>query len=242
MILLRSAIYFVAMVITVVLFGLAIALLGRFIQNDFSDRVATDWGRFNLWLQRVICGLRYELEGQEHLPPDGPCIIMAKHQSTWETIGLRGILRPQQSWVLKQELMQLPIFGWALKFAKSIPIDRSAGRRAVIEVVKQGTARLAEGRYVIIFPEGTRTAPGQRRKYGMGGGVLAERSGAPVIPVAHNAGVFWRRRGVKKYPGTIRVVIGPAISSTGKKAGEITKEVEDWIEAKLEELPSSISN
>jgi len=240
MILLRSVIYFVAMVITVVLFGLTIALLGRFIQNDFSDRVATYWGRFNLWMQRVICGLSHEIEGLEHLPSDGPCIIMSKHQSTWETIGLRGIFRPQQSWVLKKELMQLPIFGWALKFSKSIPIDRSAGRRAVIEVVKQGKARLAEGRYVIIFPEGTRTAPGQRRKYGLGGGVLAERSGAPVIPVAHNAGVFWRRRGVRKYPGTIRVVIGPPINSTGKKAAAITQEVEDWIEAKQEELPISI--
>ena len=239
MILLRSLIYFVAMVITVVLFGLTIALLGRFKPNDFSDRVATHWGRLNLWLQRVICGLGYEIEGLEHLPADGPCIIMSKHQSTWETIGLRGILRPQQSWVLKQELMQLPIFGWALKFAKSIPIDRSAGRRAVIDVVKQGTARLAEGRCVIIFPEGTRTAPGQRRKYGLGGGVLAERSGAPVIPVAHNAGVFWRRRGVKKYPGTIRVVVGAAIDPTGKKAAKITREVEDWIEAKQEELPKS---
>ena len=239
MILLRSVIYFVAMVVSVVIFGLVIALLGRFIQDDFSDRVATNWGRFNLWMQKLICGLDYEILGLEHLPADGPCIIMSKHQSTWETIGLRGIFRPQQSWVLKQELMQLPIFGWALKFAKSIPIDRAAGRRAVIDVVKQGKARLAEGRYVIIFPEGTRTAPGQRRKYGMGGGVLAERSGAPVFPVAHNAGVFWRRRGVKKYPGTIRVVIGPAISSSGKKAAEITQLVEDWIEETQRELPNS---
>jgi 1-acyl-sn-glycerol-3-phosphate acyltransferase len=165
---------------------------------------------------------------------------MAKHQSTWETIGLRGIFKPQQSWVLKQELMQLPIFGWALGFVKSIPIDRSAGRRAVIEVVKQGTARLAEGRYVIIFPEGTRTAPGQRRKYGMGGGVLAQRSGVPVIPIAHNAGVFWRRRGVKKYPGIIQLIIGPPIGSIGKQAAEITQEVEDWIEARQLELPISI--
>jgi 1-acyl-sn-glycerol-3-phosphate acyltransferase len=240
MILVRSVIYFVAMVITVVLFGLLIALLGRFMPGDFSDVVATRWGRVNLWLQRVICGLRYEIHGLEYLPADGPCIIMAKHQSTWETIGLRGIFKPQQSWVLKKELMQLPIFGWALRFVKSIPIDRSAGRRAVIEVVKQGTARLAEGRYVIIFPEGTRTAPGQRRKYGMGGGVMAQRSGVPVIPIAHNAGVFWRRRGVKKYPGIIQLIIGPPIGSIGKQAAEITQEVEDWIEARQLELPISI--
>ena len=240
MILVRSVIYFIAMVISVVLFGLLIALFGRFMPGDFSDLVATRWGKSNLWLQRVICGLRYEIQGLKYLPADEPCIIMAKHQSAWETIGLRGILRPQQSWVLKRELTQLPIFGWALRFAKSIPIDRSAGRRAVIEVVKQGTARLAEGRYVIIFPEGTRTAPGQRKKYGMGGGILAERSGVPVVPIAHNAGVFWRRRSVKKYPGTIRLIIGAPIASKGRKAADITQEVEDWIEARQLELPASI--
>lgn len=240
MIFVRSLLYFLAMVISVIIFGLTIALLGRFIRGDFSDVVATNWGKFNLWLQRLICGLRYEIQGLENLPTSDPVIIMSKHQSAWETISLRGIFRPQQSWVLKKELMQLPIFGWALGFAKSIPIDRAAGRRAIIEVVKQGIKRLEEGRYVIIFPEGTRTDPGQRRKYGMGGGVLAERSGVPVIPVAHNAGVLWRRRGVKKYPGTIQVVIGPAIPSRGKKASQIMREVEDWIEARQEELPKNI--
>ncbi len=235
MILLRSIVYFATMVVTVVVFGLLIALLGGLLPGRFSDRMATRWGRVNLWLQRVICGLRYELTGAENLPK-GACIVMSKHQSTWETIGLRGLLKPEQSWVLKQELMRIPIFGWGLRFAKSIPIDRAAGRRAVLRVVEQGQARLAEGRYVIIFPEGTRTAPGERRKYGMGGGVLAERSGAVVVPIAHNAGVFWRRRGVKKYPGTIRVVIGPAIDTAGKRASQIMQEVESWIEARQQEL------
>jgi 1-acyl-sn-glycerol-3-phosphate acyltransferase len=240
MIFVRSLLYFVAMVISVIVFGLTIAVLGRFVQGDFSDVVATNWGKFNLWLLRVICGLRYEIQGLENLPPSDPIIIMSKHQSAWETISLRGIFRPQQSWVLKKELMQLPFFGWALGFAKSIPIDRAAGRRAIFEVVKQGIERLNEGRYVIIFPEGTRTDPGQRKKYGVGGGVLAEHSGVPVIPVAHNAGVFWRRRGVKKYPGTIQVIIGPAIPSRGKKASQIMREVEDWIEARQDELPKNI--
>jgi 1-acyl-sn-glycerol-3-phosphate acyltransferase len=239
-ILLRSLLYFVAMLITVVAFGLTIALLGYFVPGDFSDRVATNWGRFNLWLQKTVCGLGYEIDGKDNLP-DGPCIIISKHQSTWETIGLRGIFKPQQSWVLKKELMRLPIFGWALYFAKSIPIDRSAGRRAVLDVVRLGSERLAEGRYVIIFPEGTRTAPGQRRKYGMGGGVLAQRSGMPVVPIAHNAGVYWGRRGVKKYPGTIQVVVGKAIESQGKKAAEIMHEVEDWIEGIQQELPISVA-
>lgn len=236
MILLRSLLYFGAMVISVLVFGLLIALLGGLLPGGFSDRMACRWGRVNLWLQRAICGLHYEITGMENLPA-GPCIVMSKHQSTWETIALRGILRPDQSWVLKQELMRIPVFGWGLRFAKSIPIDRAAGRRAVLKVVETGMARLAEGRCVVIFPEGTRTAPGTRRKYGMGGGVLAERSGTPVIPIAHNAGVFWRRRGVKKYPGTIQVVIGPAIDGDGRRASEIMRDVESWIEATQERLP-----
>jgi len=236
MILLRSLLYFLAMVVSVVVFSLLIVLLGAFLPGSFSDWMATLWGKVNLWLQQIICGLRYQLDGQENLP-DGPCILMSKHQSTWETIGLRGILKPEQSWVLKQELMRVPFFGWGLRFTGAIPIDRSAGRRAVLKVVELGSQRLAEGRYVIIFPEGTRTAPGQRKKYGVGGGMLAQRSGAPVIPIAHNAGVFWRRRGVKKYPGTVRVVIGPVIRSEGRKTGEIMQDVESWIEKKQTELP-----
>jgi 1-acyl-sn-glycerol-3-phosphate acyltransferase len=236
LILLRSIIYFGTLMVSVLLFGLVIALLGWFLPVTFTDTLATRWARTNLWLQRLICGLGYSLEGRENLP-DGGCIIMSKHQSAWETIALRGILRPDQSWVLKKELTQIPIFGWCLRLASSIPIDRSAGRRAVLKVVEDGIARLAEGRQVIIFPEGTRTAPGQRRKYGIGGGVLAERSGAPVVPIAHNAGVYWRRRGVKKYPGTIHVVIGPAVATQGKTAAQIMQEVEYWIEEKQKELP-----
>lgn len=238
MILLRSVIYFATMVISVVVFGLTIALVGWFVPGVVSDRLATTWGRVNLWLQRTICGLGYRLEGAENLP-DGPCIIMAKHQSTWETIGLRGLLKPEQSWVLKQELMRIPIFGWGLRFARSIPIDRAAGRKAVFKVVDDGKARLAEGRYVIIFPEGTRTAPGERKRYGVGGAVLAERSGVAVVPIAHNAGVFWRRRGVKKYPGTIQVKVGPPITSEGRKAAEIMRDVEEWIEAEVVKMPQA---
>ena len=187
-------------------------------------------------VKKVLCDLGYRLHGAENLP-QGPCIVMSKHQSTWETIALRGLLRPQQSWVLKIELTRIPVFGWGLRFARSIAIDRSAGRRAVFMVTEQGIERLAEGRCVIIFPEGTRTAPGERRKYGLGGGVLAERSGFDVVPIAHNAGVFWRRRGVKKYPGTIQVVVGKPIPVNGRKAAEIMRDVEDWIETTQASLP-----
>lgn len=237
MILIRSLVYFVLMSLTVVIFGLAIGIAGWALPVAYTDRIATAWGGVNLWLQRVVCGLKVNIEGMDNLP-SGHAIVMSKHQSTWETIALRGLLAPHQSWVLKKELLSIPIFGWGLRRARSIAIDRKAGRRAVIQVVKEGKERLEEGRLVIIFPEGTRTAPGQRKKYGLGGAVLAEKSGAPVTPIAHNAGVYWRRRGVRKYPGTIEVRIGPPITSQGRKAAEIMADVENWIEERLENLPN----
>ena len=242
MILLRSLLYFLAMVLSVLVSGLAIVIPGWFLPVSYTDRLARRWGRRNVWLQRVICGLDVNAVGLENLPQSGPCILMSKHQSAWETIALRGLLRADQSWVLKYELTRIPIFGWGLRLAKAIPIDRSAGRRAVLTLVEQGLDRLEQGRCVIIFPEGTRTAPGERRKYGLGGAVLAERSGVPVVPLAHNAGVFWRRRGVKKYPGTVQLVVGPAIQSAGKKAGAIMAEVEDWIETTQESFPSQLND
>jgi len=240
MILLRSLLYYAALSVTIIVFGTPIVLLGAFMPRRFSDNLATWWGQINLWLQRTICGLGYRIEGKENLP-DGPCILMSKHQSAWETIGLRGILNPNQSWVLKEELTKIPIFGWGLRYTGSIPIDRSAGRRAVLAIIEHGSRCLAAGRTVVIFPEGTRTAPGERKKYGIGGGLLAQRTGAAVIPIAHNAGVYWRRKGVKKYPGTIRVVIGPPILTEGQKAADIMQQVESWIEEKQAELPIAYS-
>jgi 1-acyl-sn-glycerol-3-phosphate acyltransferase len=238
MTLLRSLIYFACMTLTIVAFGLFITLFGRWIPSTTLDRLGGQWGRFNLRLQRIICGLGYRVEGFENLPLNGPCIVLAKHQSAWETIALRGILREDQSWVLKQELLRIPLFGSALKSVKPIAIDRSAGRKAITKLVELGRHYLEEGRIVIIFPEGTRTAPGERGRYGIGGALLAERSGIDVVPIAHNAGVFWRRRGVNKYPGEIQVRIGPVIKVDGKRATEINREVEAWIEEQQATIPS----
>ena len=238
MILLRSLLYYILLMLSVGLFGLLVVVTGM-VSITAADRWAARWGMTNLALQRWICGLDYRVSGVENLPSQA-CIVMAKHQSAWETIALRALLPPEQSWVLKQELLRIPVFGTGLKIAKSIPIDRSAGRKAILKVVQDGIARLQEGRWVIIFPEGTRTQPGERRKYGLGGAVLAQRSGLPVLPIAHNAGVFWRRRGVRKFPGTIAVVIGPLIPSEGRKATEIIGDVENWIENTQENLVKSI--
>ena len=233
---LRSTVYFVAMILSIGLFGLGIVTVGLLLPLPARDRMTVAWGHTNLWLMKAICGLKYRIHGKENLPTDA-AIVMCKHQSTWEIISLKAILPPQQSWILKQELMRLPVFGWVLAAIPNIPIDRSAGRQAVKQIVERGTALLKQGRIIVIFPEGTRTAPGEKRRYGIGGSLLAEKSGYPVVPVAHNAGVFWRRRGLKKYPGTIDIVVGPAFDPSGMKASEITRRVEAWIEAEVDKLP-----
>ncbi len=237
MILLRSVVYFILFVLSVVAFGLPLALFGLVTPQRWKDLWSIGWGRTNLWLQKAVCGLGVEIEGLEHLR-DGPCIVMAKHQSTWETIALRGLLPPSQSWVIKRELMWVPVFGWAMAVMHPIPIDRAAGRKAARQVIELGTEALRSGRWVVIFPEGTRVAPGTRGKYGAGGAMLAEHSRFPIVPIAHNAGIYWKRRGITKYPGTIRMVIGAPMTTDGMKASEILRRVEGWIEDTVASLPA----
>lgn len=236
----RSVSYFLLMALTVVVFGVPLALLGWLMPKDWRHAIANGWGHANLWLLKVVCGLTYKIDGMEHIPSGG-AVIMSKHQSTWETLAFRGLFPRTQAWVLKRELMWVPVFGWAMAMVNPIAIDRSAGRKAIKQIVDQGKAMLAEGRNVIIFPEGTRTAPGERRRYGVGGGILASKAQAPVIPVAHNAGVFWARRGMLKYPGEIQVVIGTPIPTTDKDAGEVMDAVESWIEDMQQRLPATLA-
>jgi 1-acyl-sn-glycerol-3-phosphate acyltransferase len=139
--------------------------------------------------------------------------------------------------VVKQELLGVPVFGWSLAQFKPIALDRSAGRKAARQLLEQGAAALADGRWIILFPEGTRVPAGERGRYGMGGALLAERAGRPVIPIAHNAGVFWARRDLRKYPGTIDVVIGRPIETRGRKGSEINRDLEAWIETTVAGLP-----
>jgi len=240
MITLRSSLYFILLVLSTVFFGLIMAVFGWFLPFIVNSKIANAWGIINSFFLKTVCGLTYSIEGLENLPQDQACIIMSKHQSAWETITFRGIFPANQAWVLKRELMFVPVFGWALAVVQPIAINRKAGRAAMKQVVEQGLLRLSQNRNVIIFPEGTRVAPGERQRYGIGGGLLAEKANVPVIPVAHNAGVFWKRRGLKKYPGNIQVVIGPPIHTTGLSAAEITRKVEAWIESEMEKLPSQI--
>ncbi len=236
MLLLRSLLYQLFLLLSSILFSIAMLLAHWIRRPRWVSQLARRWGLSNLAALRLICRLDYRLHGFENLP-DTNSIVLAKHQSAWETIALRGLLPSEQSWVLKQELMRLPFFGWAMGCLQPIAIDRSAGRRAVVQLVREGGQRLAAGRWVVIFPEGTRVAPGTRRPYAIGGALLAEQTGYPVVPIAHNAGYFWGRRRFIKYPGTIDMVAGSALDTQGQKAAEINERVENWIELTLDTLP-----
>ncbi len=233
----RSLLFTIVFIPSVVLWGTLISLSFP-LSFHARFRLVNVWVHLMLFWLRVTCGIRHEVTGLENLPAEGqPAIVMAKHQSTWETIAFQAIF-PPLVWVLKQELLKLPFFGWGLQMLKSIAIDRSAGRKAVVQVVKQGIDRLQMGLWVVIFPEGTRVAPGRRGRYKLGGAMLAAKSGYPVVPVAHNAGEHWPKRMFKKRPGVIRVSIGPIIETEGRKADEILSEVENWIESEMPNVSS----
>ena len=235
MVRLRSILYYILMAVATVIFTILGILFLPF-NFPFRFKVMSGWSVFNLWTLKTICGLDSTIEGLENIP-QGPAIIMCKHQSAWETLALQ-IYFPAQVWILKRELLWIPIYGWGLASMKPIAIDRSSGMRALKYIAKQGKERLERGLWVVIFPEGTRTAPGKRLKYQPGGGLLAEKSGYPVVPVTHNAGYFWPRNSLDKKPGTITMKIGPIIDPAGKSATEITSEVEDWIESTASTLPA----
>jgi len=198
------------------------------------SRIVGGWAHFVMGWLKLTCGLEYRVIGGENIP-DHPCVVLAKHQSAWETIAFQTIF-PPQIWVLKRELLFIPFFGWALAALSAIAIDRSAGREALKQLVSQGKKRLQRGLWVVIFPEGTRIAPGERGKYHIGGAWLATHTNATVVPVAHNAGEFWRKNSLLKQPGTITVSIGKPIDATGMKTDELNRQVEEWIEAEMPRL------
>jgi 1-acyl-sn-glycerol-3-phosphate acyltransferase len=197
-------------------------------------RWAVGWARAIFRALRIFCGIDYCVSGREHMP-DGGTVVLMKHSSTWETVA-QILIFPRQSWVLKRELMGIPMFGWALRHLKPIAIDRKSGATAVQQVLSQGQSRLAEGLCVMIFPEGTRMPVGQTRRYGLSGALLASAAGKPVVPVAHNAGWFWPRGGWLKRAGTVRVVIGAPIPTAGRNARDINDDVQRWIEAQVAQL------
>lgn len=227
---LRSACFALGLAVSTVVYAIiAILILPLPAKRRFE--VIAGWPRLNLWWLAKTCKLHHEVEGLENIPRT-PAIVFCKHESAWETLFLNLIFRPQV-WVLKRELLWIPFFGWGLATLKPIAINRRAGRTAIEQVLQQGVDRLRAGYWVVIFPEGTRIAPGKQGRYKMGGAKLAEHTGCPVVPVAHNAGDFWPRNSFSKRPGTIRLVVGPAIDTTGLDAREINERSAAWIEARV---------
>jgi 1-acyl-sn-glycerol-3-phosphate acyltransferase len=197
-------------------------------------RFISGWSWIILFLARHLLRIDWRIEGREHLP-SRPAVILAKHQSAWETIAFQQIFPPQVH-VLKRELLWIPFFGWGLALMSPIAIDRSRGVAALREIARRGRERLAQGFWVIVFPEGTRVAPGERRPYRLGGAWLAAASGAPVVPVAHNAGLVWPRNAFIKRPGTVTVRIGPPIETENRDPKLINTLAEKWIEEQQQAL------
>jgi 1-acyl-sn-glycerol-3-phosphate acyltransferase len=196
--------------------------------------IVRGWARLQLGAAKVLCGLDYVVEGREHIPA-GSHISMWRHSSAWETIA-QAVIFPPQAWVLKREILWIPVIGWATWLMDPIAIDRSAHSVARNQVVTQGRQRLADGRWILIYPEGTRVAVGERRRYGISGALLGAAAGCQIVPVAHDAGRYWARRGLLKRRGTIRVVIGPPIDCAGREVRDILEDVRTWIDTKTAEL------
>jgi 1-acyl-sn-glycerol-3-phosphate acyltransferase len=229
----RSSIYWLLMVLSGVIIGFLTVFTFPF-PLDKRFRFARSWAVLNLWLLKHICKLTYTVEGMDNITSQG-VVVLCKHQSTWDTMILQVILPPVR-WVLKRELLRVPFFGWGLAMMKPIAIDRSAGRKAVAQLVEQGRPMLDNGYWVIVFPEGTRTRPGEKKRYKQGGSILAVETGHPVVPIAHNAGEFWPRHSFLKWPGTISLRIGPAIDTRDKSAEQVTEQAQDWIEGQMGEI------
>jgi len=230
----RSLLFWLGFIVTTAFFGLLILVL-FFTPSDVRLRLARLWSYSNNVLLKVFCGIEFTVEGQDNLKKVETAIILSKHQSTWETLALHSFT-PLARWVFKRELMYIPIFGWALALTDPIALNRGAGRVAIKQLIKKGTQKLNDGKWLILFPEGTRTAPGKTHKYKIGGALLAEKSGYPIIPIAHNAGEFWPRHSFIKWPGIISVVIGPAIQTEGRLANDISQDVSDWIEETMKRI------
>ena len=229
MLYLRAGVFEAVFMISAIVFS-TLGLLTYPLPFRYRYQFLTSWADLNIWWLKIVCKLDYRVEGLENVP-NRPSIVMSNHQSAWETLALKKFF-PPMSWVAKRELTWIPFFGWGLALLEPIAIDRSSGQKAVEQLLQKGQRCLESGRWIVVFPEGTRVAPGKKRRYRMGGAIFASQAQVPVVPVAHNSGLFWSRRQFLKYPGTITVSIGRPIDCRGKSPAQINAEVRTWIEAK----------
>ena len=231
---LRSAVYLLFLAVTVVPYGLAV-LSWSWLPQTQRYWLVTGWPRTAIWGARWICGIRWRVKGWDNLP-QGPAVLLSKHQSAWETLWLPAVMPRMLSFVYKRELHWIPFFGWAFATIGMINIDRSKGQNAFDQVVEKGSQYLRTGWWIAIFPEGTRTPPGSTRRYKTGGARLAVRTATPVVPIALNSGECWPRKAFLKHPGEITVSIGPPIPTAGRTEREVGALVESWIETEMRQL------
>lgn len=232
--LLRQIIFQIIFVPLNLFYGTLVVLFTPF-GRDFQMIFVDSYGRASLRAMKYILGINYEIQGMENIPTDEACIIWSKHQSLWEC-WLLEVYLPRQTWVFKKVLLNVPFFGWGLRAINPIPIDRNAGRSAVQQVVDGGKERMAQGYWVVLFPEGTRMPVGKTRKFGKSGAILAVESGHRIFPIAHNSGEFWPRGSWLVHPGTVKVVFGEPISPEGKTVDELTAEIKAWMETTMREI------
>ncbi|MFC5431042.1 lysophospholipid acyltransferase family protein [Paraburkholderia denitrificans] len=232
---LRSLLLFIYLIVFTAPYATACMLVFPFMNAERRYWMAVGWCRTTLFVARWLNGIRYRVEGMENLP-DGRAVVLAKHQSAWETIALPALMPRPLCYVFKRELLYVPFFGWTLGLLKMVHINRKEGKAAFESVTRQGKLRMDEGAWVIMFPEGTRTQVGKQGKYKSGGARLAIETGAQVIPVAHNAGHVWPRNSFTKYPGIVTVSIGKPIDTAGLSPDEVNTRVEKWIEAEMRRI------
>jgi 1-acyl-sn-glycerol-3-phosphate acyltransferase len=235
MLLIRSLFLLLFMIVFTPPYAVACFICFPFMNAHRRYWMISIWCRAIIEAARGLCGIRYRIIGQENLP-DGPAVILSKHQSAWETMAFPALMPRPLCFVFKRELLFVPFFGWTLGMLKMIHIDRKKGPRAFVSVIRQGRERLADGSWVIMFPEGTRTPTGKSGVYKSGGARFALATGAPVIPIAHNAGHVWPRNALVKRPGLVTISIGPLIPTAGLDADTINSQVESWIEAEMRRI------
>ncbi|MBU2964001.1 lysophospholipid acyltransferase family protein [Amphritea sp. 2_MG-2023] len=232
---LRATLFYIGFYPVTLLFAAFCLLVGWALPFRPRFKLFTLMNYFSMAWLYLCCGVKYRVEGRENLPKDRAYVLVANHSSEWETLFLQTLVRPQSA-VLKQELLQIPLFGWALAMLKPIALDRSKRRGALKQLLTQGKERLAEGINVVIFPQGTRVEAGKLGKFNKGGAMLAASAQAPIVPLAHDAGLFWPGKSYVKYPGTITVRIGAAVESVDRSVDEIHSDSIGWLEAQMRDL------
>lgn len=231
----RSGLYYLLMYPVTIIYAIFCLIVGPLLPFRARFSVLSSINYFYIAWLRISCGVKVEVQGRENLPKDQAFVVVANHQSEWETLFLQLLVRPQVV-VLKRELLKIPFFGWALALLKPIALDRSERRGALKQLLQQGVARLQEGIPVLIFPQGTRLPVGKLGRMNKGGSMLACKAGVPVVPLVHNAGIYWPGKSFIKYPGTVQVRVGKPVDVDGRSVDEVQKDATEWMEQQMREI------